>query len=118
MRALGLFALAVPALALAAPLSTQVIDGEGTYSTFGNQTFGPNGTQSRFGNRTYTPQRSYSTYGNTTYGSDGSTFQRFGNTTFGSNGTTSQTFGNTTFIDGPGGRHMTCQRFGIQTICN
>ena len=52
--------------------SAQVIyQGPGTYSTYGNQTYGPGGAQSRYGNQLYTPQGTFSTYGNQTYGPNG-----------------------------------------------
>jgi hypothetical protein len=118
MRTTSFGILAACAVAMTAPAQAQIIDGEGTYQTYGDQTEGPNGPQHRYGNQTYTPRGSYQTFGNTTYGSDGTTFQRYGNTTYGNKGTTSQTFGNTTNITGPNGSHMTCQRFGTMTDCN
>ena len=49
--------------ASAAAVSAQTIyQGQGTYSTYGNQTYGPGGTQSQYGNQLITPQGNYSTY--------------------------------------------------------
>src|SRR5271166_96857 len=104
---------------LASQVRAQTIyQGPGTYSTYGNQTYGPGGTQSTYGNQTYTPGGTYSTYGNQTYGSDGNSYSTYGNTTYGSNGTTSQTYGNQTFINGPNGQSRTCSTYGNQTYCN
>lgn len=111
----SLFILAV----MAAPASAQIVlQGPGTYNTYGNTTYGPGGTQQRYGNQLYTPQGNYQTYGNTTYGPNGGTYQTYGNTTYGPNGTTSQTYGNTTYVNGPNGRRQTCTRFGNQISCN
>jgi hypothetical protein len=84
----------------------------GTYSTYGNQTFGP--SEGRNGQ----PGTTYSTYGNQTYGSNGTTFSTYGNTTYGSNGTTSMTYGNQTYIRSPNGQTRTCSTYGNQTFCN
>jgi len=95
-----------------------IYQGPGTYSTYGNQTYGPGGTQSTYGNQTYTPGGTYSTYGNQTYGPHGNNYSTYGNTTYGSNGTTSQTYGNQTYINGPNGQSRTCSTYGNQTYCN
>ncbi len=72
-----LLALAV----MTAPASAQIIlQGSGTYSTYGNTTYGPGGTQQRYSNQTYTPQGTYQSYGNQTYGPNGSNYQTYGNT--------------------------------------
>jgi hypothetical protein len=63
----------------------------GTYSTYGNHTYGPHGTlQQRQGYQTYTIDRSglggpgptYSTLGHQTYGSDGSVLYNYGNRSY------------------------------------
>jgi len=99
----------------------------GTYSTYGNQTFGPHNTvQQRQGNQTYTIDRSdpaggpgptYSTLGNQTYGSDGTLLYNYGNRTYEKNGTLSQTQGNHTNFYKPGEKTVTCSTYGVQTVC-
>lgn len=71
---------AVALVFIAATASAQLLYQEqGTYSTYGNQTYGPGGTQSQYRNQLYTPQGTYSTYGNQTYGPNGNTFSTYGN---------------------------------------
>jgi hypothetical protein len=98
----------------------------GTYSTFGNQTYGPNGTlQQRQGSQTYTIDRNgagglgptYSTLGHQTYGSDGSELYSYGNRAYEKNGTVSNTQGNHTTFYRPGEKTVTCSTYGSQTVC-
>jgi hypothetical protein len=98
----------------------------GTYSTYGNQTYGPHGTlQQRQGNQTYTIDRSglggpgptYSTLGHQTYGSDGSVLYNYGNWSHDKDGTVSQTQGNQTNFYRPGEKTVTCSTYGTQTVC-
>ena len=125
MSKIAIFVIGIAALSLSGPAFAQVIvTGPGTYSTYGNQTYGPNGAQSTYGNQTYLngqngqPSTTYSTYGNQTYGSDGSSYSTYGNTIYGNNGTTSQTYGNQTYIHGPNGRTEVCSQYGSQTYCH
>ncbi|MFZ3307870.1 MAG: hypothetical protein WA280_00720 [Xanthobacteraceae bacterium] len=92
--------------------------GPGTYSSYGNQTYGPGGAQSHYGNQVYTPQGTYSTYGNQTYGPGGSTYSTYGNMTYGPGGSTAATYGNQTYINTPGQRPVVCSHYGSQTFCN
>lgn len=106
-------------LASASSGSAQTVyQGPGTYSTYGNQTFGPGGTQLQYGNQLHTAQGAYSTYGNQTYGPNGSTFSTYGNTTYGPSGSTTTTYGNQTYINTPGERPVVCSHYGNQTYCN
>jgi len=99
--------------------------GRGTYSTYGNQTYGPHGTmQFNKSNQTYTYNRNpnhpgaiYSTLGHQTYGTDGSLLHQYGNTTYENNGTISQTHGNQTYIYRPGGQTVVCSTYGNQSVC-
>lgn len=85
--------------ASAVVVSAQTLyQGPGTYSNFGNQTYGPGGTQSRYSNQLNTPQGTYSTFGNQTYGPNGDTYSTYGNTTYGPGGSTSSSYGNQTYI--------------------
>jgi hypothetical protein len=98
----------------------------GTYSTFGNQTYGPHGTlQQRQGNQTYTIDRNdpdargptYSTLGHQTYGSDRSMQYNYGNRSYDQKGSVSQTQGNQTTFYRPGEKTVTCSTYGTQTVC-
>lgn len=108
----------------AAPLPAGVpYLGPGTYSSYGNQTYGPPGTQYNLGNGTTLLQHpdgsttTYSTYGHQAYGSDGSLTYSNQNRTYQNNGTVSDTHGNQTYIYKPGGGTVVCSTYGSQQIC-
>ena len=120
MRAL-LIGAAIATMTAAAS-AQMVYQGPGTYSTYGEQTYGPNSSQQTYGNQTNTHgpggDVTYQAYGNQTYGSDGSIYQRYGNQTYGPNGSSSQTYGNQTYIHDPDGTTHVCQTYGNQVYCN
>ena len=97
--------------------------GPGTYSSYGNQTYGPSGTQYNLGNGNTLLEHpngsttTYSTYGHQTYGSDGSLTYSNQNRTYQNNGTISDTHGNQTYIYKPGGGTVVCSTYGSQQIC-
>ena len=68
-------------------VSAGVTVAQGTYSTYGNQTYGSDGT-------------THSTYGNQTYGSDGTTYSTYGNQTYGSDGSSASQYGNQIYTYG------------------
>jgi hypothetical protein len=112
MRSMLIAAIATTLVQFVSFASAQTIyQGPGTYSTYGNQTFGPGGVQSTYGNQTYTQGRN---------GQSGTTYYTYGNTTYGSNGTTSMTYsnGNQTYIRDSNGQTRTCSTYGNQTSCN
>ena len=117
----ALFSAAVTSTAIIAqPLRTS----PGTYSTQGNETYGPGGDEETYGHQTivHSPKghnRIYSTYGNLTYGPDAGLYSyQKDMTTIGTNGTTAQTFGNQTVVRHSNGKTTICYAAVNLRYCN
>jgi len=113
--AVSLWVVSASAVAVSAQT---VYQGPGSYSTYGNQTYGPGGIQSRYGNQVVTPQGTYRTYGSRTFGPGGTTYSTYGNRTYGPDGSSATTDGNQTYIATPGRRPVVCSHYANQTYCD